>query len=329
MFAGMGALVGSFFPSAEAAIATQPLSAEQRTFLSHFQTAFARLMADHAATGGEALALPPGVSPAALMAGLAEGMPAQTAATAEQELVTATAERQQQQQPEGQHNAAAAEQQQQGQHPVAEPTEDADDSKQQQAPTPAADAAKAQLSAKPPACEAGSDAAMRRQQALYVGQLVLSLAAAYPAIGASVSSLISMAQASGGGAADLPPRAVQELQASLTLPLAPLVAAQAAVVRTSLGEVLAARVAGAAPRGSPFASAAGGGGEVQGPRGTPVKAGIEPRGLETTTPVSGHTSRPAACKEEAPAAQQQQQQGGQEALASLALLAEASMDVEA
>lgn len=89
-------------------------------------------------------------------------------------------------------------------------------------------------------------------QALWLGQMMLSLAQSFPAVAAVVSGLMAMmppgAQradaapaASGDGGADTAAGADAKQQAAI-----------AGFVSTNLGEVLAARHAGAFPRGSPF-----------------------------------------------------------------------------
>lgn len=228
MFAGMSSLVGSFFPSPEQ---QGSLTAEQRTFLAHFQEAFSKLVADHAKATGEPMPFPTAFNPALLLPGLHQDRPASASGEAaaalgvKAEPVPATG---------GGTDTAAA-------------------------PAEAGDAPEAMATDTPAALEQGAAAAAApseaQQRALHLGQLMFSLAGAYPGIGAALSSLIAAAQA-GGGLAGVGQKQVQELQSALALPMAPLVAAQAMFVQSTLGEVLAARVEATVPKGSPFASGA-------------------------------------------------------------------------
>ncbi|KAI3426390.1 hypothetical protein D9Q98_008761 [Chlorella vulgaris] len=135
-----------------------------------------------------------------------------------------------------------------------------------------------------------------QQQALYIGQVMMSLASVFPGMAAAISAMCGMAAAAGFSGPQLP----SNMQAAAELPQA---AGPPPFVQTSFGEVLAARVAGAAPRGSPFISAA----HVDGlplTQNTPLKAhpaAAAPRsdrkhaaGLETHTPLSTHAARSSA-----------------------------------
>eukprot|EP00887_Chlorella_sp_A99_P004283 scaffold15.g4283.t1 len=321
MFAGMSGLVGSFFPSGEAA----QLSAEQRTFLAHFQAAFGRLMADHARR--------PPTPPAGAQA------PGLAAAAAEQQRQPPQAGAQPQQRAQslveqaaaaaavagldGGGQAAAAAFAPSAGNRDGEPAGTAHAGGT--APTSAAVGGAGAGAA--PAPDAAPDAALQqrqqRQAALYLGQMALDLASRYPNVCAALSSLV--AQSSGGGAAGLGPQAARELQAALAAPLAaPLAAAQATFVRSTLGEVLAARMAGTAPKGSPFATAAEPQALLPSARGTPVKSCVA---LETATPLSIQAARGPTLSGGGRTADEEDEKDS--ALAFLALAAEASMDVEA
>jgi hypothetical protein len=87
-----------------------------------------------------------------------------------------------------------------------------------------------------------------QQQALYIGQVMMSLASVFPGMAAAISAMCGMAAAAGFTGPQLPPG----MQPAFELP--PV--GPPPFVQTTFGEVLAARVAGTAPRGSPFCNAA-------------------------------------------------------------------------
>ncbi|KAL4423372.1 hypothetical protein ABPG77_004303 [Micractinium sp. CCAP 211/92] len=145
-----------------------------------------------------------------------------------------------------------------------------------------------------------------QQQALYIGQVMMSLASVFPGMAAAISAMCGMAAAAGFTAPHLPPgmQPVRELPAALgALPPmpAPLVLGPAPFLQTSFGEVLSARMAGAVPKGSPFSSAM----QLDGllaAQATPVKAHPAAAGaarhpatpLEAHTPVSAQAARSSA-----------------------------------
>jgi hypothetical protein len=128
-----------------------------------------------------------------------------------------------------------------------------------------------------------SSADAQAAHAMFLGQTLLAMAQIFPGMAAVVAALTSMmpgaaAALSGGGGGAAAPGG---------LCIAPLAAP--AFVQTTFGEVLAARMAGGAPKGAPFSL-------ERECAATPLKAANaeDTRGLETQTPVSLQHARPGS-----------------------------------
>ncbi|PSC70953.1 transcription factor MYB44-like isoform B [Micractinium conductrix] len=176
--------------------------------------------------------------------------------------------------------------------------------------TALAEAAAAAAAAPAPAAPAGPSPAAatlvltpQLQSALYIGQVMMSLASVFPGMSAAISAMCGMAAAAGFSAPQLPPgmQAAATLPPLGSLPLAPP-GGPAPFVQASFGEVLAARAAGTLPRGSPFCSATQINGFAAPSQATPVKShALANRHLPTTpleahTPVSAHVPRSNAAR---------------------------------
>lgn len=131
-------------------------------------------------------------------------------------------------------------------------------------------------------------------QALQLGTMMLGLSAVFPGVAAAVATLSNLAQTQ--------PK---------DLHIAPLTSHT--FVQTTFGDVLAAKMAGAVPKGAVY--------EMQTGLRTPLRVVDEDRSLETQTPVSQQPVR-AQGKASGEQQQQQQQQGnGGNPLAFLAMAA--------
>ena len=254
LMASFTAVMGSLFPPMDQ---QATLSDEQRLFLSHFHTAFGKLIAGQAAAPGSeppANLLP---NPTSVVVAAAAG----AAAEAATDLPTATA---------------------------TTTTHGNDTDANDTAPS--------------------SDP--KTQQALNIGRMMLSMAPLFPGMAAALSALSKAGlptthstpghknptnnnnnttnnNANGGLAVP---------NASVHLPIAPLVAS-APFVHSTFGDILSARVSGATPKGTPFASNGG--------VWTPPSSkhhhhqhhhyqGDEYKNMYLKTPVSMHATRPAS-----------------------------------
>jgi hypothetical protein len=116
--------------------------------------------------------------------------------------------------------------------------------------------------------------------AMFLGQALLTMAQVFPGMAAVVGALTSMMQGAAAVAAG------SSGVAPAALAIAPLSAP--AFVQTTFGDVLAARVAAAAPKGAAFTLEHGG-------SATPLKSSYDDvAGMETKTPVSVPPNRSAA-----------------------------------
>lgn len=115
----------------------------------------------------------------------------------------------------------------------------------------AAAPAAAALAAAPPT-SAGLALDSSTAQALWLGQMMLTLAKSFPAVSALVSGLMAMMpqQLQPAQRPTAPAAAAAAVDAKL--PVAAQAAAAPVFVSSNLGDVLAARLAGACPKGSPF-----------------------------------------------------------------------------
>ncbi|GAB4817364.1 hypothetical protein N2152v2_004410 [Parachlorella kessleri] len=236
MLTGISSLVGTLFQPPAERQQQQQQGSEQRAFLSHFQQAFARLAAASSLAAGSS---PAGITTAQASAFLSPAPP-----------TTA----QQQQQP---------------------PASD----------SPAAASAVAVLVPGITACLSGLSAEARAAQGLMLGQLVLGLTSLFPGLAAAIATVAAMLQQQGGGAAGERQHQQQEPPGAATPagsqgpgvtkqepaegaePVAPATSQQQQqqqqhhpFLHTTFGSLLAARLAGAIPAGTPFslpASAAG------------------------------------------------------------------------
>lgn len=140
-----------------------------------------------------------------------------------------------------------------------------------------------------------------QQQALYIGQVMMSLASVFPGMAAAISAMCGMAAAAGFAAPQLPPgvQPVAELPQLSTLGMPALAASgRHPFLQTSFGEVLSARAAGVVPKGALFSTALQADG-LAAANATPVKpqavGTVERRApLEAHTPVSTYAARSSA-----------------------------------
>lgn len=263
MFASFTTLMGSLFPSPEQQAA---MSEEQKLYLSHFHQALGKLLASQAGKGATpgAQGIP---NPGPLLQSTVAGLP--KAQEDEQEQAKCLEQ-------EGAADLGKTESGSEGAaYNAANNAAGAQSSGQAEAPQEERDA-----SLVPPGLDP------QASQALFLGQMMLSMARVFPGMAAAVNAMTNVASST-AAAAGMPGAAMPAV-----LPIAPLSAPQ--FVQTTLGDVLAARIAGTAPKNNAHLQ------EWSGSM-TPHKHGMEAGGPQLQTPTSMQPSRPssAACKAEA------------------------------
>lgn len=256
LFSSFSTMMSSLFPTPEQQAA---MNEDQRVFLSHFHTAFGKLVAAQQGSGGPGHGTPAGATPGGNTPMSIPNPASLLAAFANHAGGTFTTET------PGDHGAGGA-------------------GTSAQDTTPGADGSSVDL------------ADPKTQQALAVGQMMMNMAPLFPGMAAALSAMTKVAQGATAGVASPVPAPVAAAPvmpaaapASAPLQIAPLSAPQ--FVQTTFGDILAARVAGVLPKGSPFTASAWTPPKSAGAANTP---GDESKGMALKTPVSMQAARPAA-----------------------------------